>query len=72
MQDLKQTPHNGVIWGSIIGVTKGDSRSLEYSPSLVRRMWLWVYYNKVPIYPIFYLRKGDYVAYSVYDCRSGA
>ena len=22
---------------------------------------LWVYYNKIPIYPIFYLFKGDYV-----------
>ena len=22
-------------------------------------MWLWVQYNKSPIYPIFYLLKGD-------------
>ena len=22
-------------------------------------MWLWVYYNKIPMYPIFYLLKGD-------------
>ena len=21
----------------------------------------WVYYNKIPIYPIFYLLKGDYI-----------
>ena len=26
-----------------------------YSPSKVDRIWLWVYYNKIPIYPIFYL-----------------
>ena len=30
------------------------------SPPEVDRMWLWVYYNKIPIYPIFYLLKGDY------------
>ena len=24
------------------------------------RIWLWVYYNKIPIYPIFYPLKGDY------------
>ena len=26
------------------------------------RIWLWVYCNKIPIYPIFYLLKGDYRA----------
>ena len=26
-----------------------------YSPPKVDRIWLWVYYNKIPIYPIFYL-----------------
>ena len=31
-----------------------------YSPPQVDRMWLWVYYNKIPIYPIFYLLKGHY------------
>ena len=25
----------------------------------VDRIWLWVYYNKIPIHPIFYLLKGD-------------
>ena len=25
----------------------------------VDRIWLWVFYNKIPIYPIFYLLKGD-------------
>ena len=30
-----------------------------YSPPEVDRIWLWVYYNKIPIYPIFYLLKGD-------------
>ena len=31
-----------------------------YSPPEVDRIWLWVYHNKIPIYPIFYLLKGDY------------
>ena len=26
----------------------------SYSPPKVDRIWLWVYYNKIPIYPIFY------------------
>ena len=32
----------------------------SYSPAEVSRIWLWVYYYKIPIYPIFYLLKGDY------------
>ena len=28
-------------------------------PSSVDNIWLWVYNNKIPIYPIFYLFKGD-------------
>ena len=31
-----------------------------YSPPQVDRIWLWAYYNKIPIYRIFYLRKADY------------
>ena len=31
-----------------------------YSPPQVARIWLWVYHQKIPLYPIFYLRKGDY------------
>ena len=31
-----------------------------YRPPQVNRIWLWVYYNKIPIYPIFYLHTGDY------------
>ena len=31
-----------------------------YSPPLVDTTWLWVYFYKIPIYPIFYLLKGDY------------
>ena len=30
-----------------------------YSPPYVDRIWLWVYYNQIPIYPIFYLLKED-------------
>ena len=26
----------------------------------VNRIWLWVYYNEIRIYPIFYLPEGDY------------
>ena len=29
-----------------------------YSPPEVDRIWLWAYYNKIPIYPIFYLPQG--------------
>ena len=32
------------------------------------RIWLWVYYDKIPIYPRFYLLKEDYNPNS----RSGA
>ena len=31
-----------------------------YSHLSVDRLWLWVYVNEIPIYPIFYLPKGDY------------
>ena len=41
-------------WGLV-----GNERKIEYSPPLVDRMWLWVYYNKIPIYPISYLLTGD-------------
>ena len=31
-----------------------------YSRPQVDRIWLWVYFSKIPICPIFYLLKGDY------------
>ena len=31
-----------------------------YSPPEINTVWLWLYYKKIPIYPIFYLLKGDY------------
>ena len=31
-----------------------------YSPPEVDRIWLWVYFNNIPIHPIFYLLKGAY------------
>ena len=42
-----------------------------YSPPEVGRIWLWVDYNKIPIYPIFYLLKGDYMrlGVSVFEFR---
>ena len=33
----------------------------RYNPPYVDRIWLWVYYDKIPIYPMFYLPKGDYM-----------
>ena len=30
------------------------------SPPSVDRIWAWVYYNTIPIHPIFYLLKGDH------------
>ena len=36
-----------------------------YSPPEVDRTWLWVYYNKIPRYPIFYLLKGSYRTFRV-------
>ena len=36
-----------------------------YSPPQVERIWLWVYYNKIPIQPIFYLLKGAYIAKTI-------
>ena len=29
------------------------------SPPQADRIWLWVYYKQIPIYPIFYLLKGS-------------
>ena len=33
---------------------------MVYSPPYVDRTWLWVVHNEIPIYPVFYVRKGDY------------
>ena len=32
-----------------------------YSPPQVDRIWLWVFLDSIPIYPILYLLKGDYI-----------
>ena len=29
------------------------------SPPQVDRIWLWVYYTRIPIYPIFYQPEGN-------------
>ena len=43
-----------------------------YSTSQVDRIWLLVYYNKIPIYPILYLLKGDCIVWEVgFRARSG-
>ena len=41
-----------------VGFRAQDQVFKVYSPPSVDRIWLWVYYNKTPIYPIFYLLKG--------------
>ena len=65
----------GVTWMSASGGIKGHTGSLDHvshrgcyehptiiphSPPQVERIWLWVYLSKTPIYPIFYLLKGDH------------
>ena len=45
------------------GCLLGDDNNKGYSPLKVARIWLGVYYNKIPIYLIFYLLKGDYSMY---------
>ena len=35
-------------------------REKDHSPPEVDRVWSWVYDNEIPIYPVFYLLKGDY------------
>ena len=37
-----------------------ESAAHTYSPPEVDRIWLRVYHNKIPIYPIFYRLKRDY------------
>ena len=40
---------------------KGASREFgDIIPLKYIGFWLWAYYNKIPIYPIFYLRKANY------------
>ena len=41
-------------------------RRSSYSPPQVDRRWPWVRYNKIPIYPIFYLLKGDSIIIRVF------
>ena len=36
-----------------------NTAASSYSPPEVDRIWRWVYYNKIPIHPAFYLLKGD-------------
>ena len=42
------------------GESRVDGRSRYLNTYSPLGIWLWVCYNKVPIYPIFYLLKGDY------------
>ena len=36
---------------------------------VLNRIWLWVSYNKIPIYPIFYLLKGNILWAQVYPMQ---
>ena len=36
------------------------------SPPEVGRIWIWVYYDKIPIHPIFYLLEGDDNVFDTY------
>ena len=42
-----------------------------YNPPQVDRIQLWVYQNKIPIHPIFYLLKGDYRHICIYGYIRG-
>ena len=47
--------HKGILEPHMGNVTsRGSDKDLQ------SRRWLWVYYNKIPIYPTFYLLEGDY------------
>ena len=60
----------GPSWDTL--ETRGPTMSLKspqkdhsfgfkpYSPLYVDRIWLWVYYNKIPVYPRVCLLAGDY------------
>ena len=50
------------------GVMKASVPSI-YGPPYVDRIWLSVYYNKIPIYPIFYLLNGECVWRAWGTCR---
>ena len=45
---------------SELGLSALDLVLRGYSRPEVDRIWLWVYDDKLPIYPIFYLLKRDY------------
>ena len=48
------------LWdgGLRVSVCGQNMRFRVYSPPQVDSIWLSVYYNRFPIYPIFYLLKG--------------
>ena len=51
------------VWVQNLGFRVLGFKVLEsfFSGSVgVDRRWLWVCFNKIPIYPIFYVLKGDY------------
>ena len=36
-----------------------DASLKPFNPPQIDGIWLWVYYNTIPIYPILYVLKGD-------------
>ena len=51
----------GGLVAAVTMVPCQDAGFFRVYSSPLHRIWLWVYYNKIPIYPIFYLFKGDYM-----------
>ena len=50
--------HIAILSCSMAGILIADKDPV-YSPPSVDRIWLWVCYNKIPIYPRFYPLKED-------------
>ena len=49
------------ILAFLVTTVTARRNELTYSPPSVDRIWLWVYQNKIRIYPIFSLLKVDYM-----------
>ena len=59
--EIEPLPKGSSSLWSLLGCTVKGIRFRVYSHPQVYRIWLWVYSNKIPIYPILYLPQGDYI-----------
>ena len=50
----------GIMEKKMETTTMGYIGFRVYSPPEIERIWLWVYYNEITTYPMFYLFKEDY------------